>query len=61
MALNKIRRLDRNSYGITLPKGDLRVEGLLDENGELRDEHHLHIRHVGDGEWSLERVEEIEA
>ncbi|WP_247003681.1 hypothetical protein [Halosolutus gelatinilyticus] len=60
MALNKIRRLDKNSFGITLPKDDLRVEGLLDENGELKEEHHVHIRHVGDGEWTLERIEEIE-
>ncbi|AFZ71429.1 hypothetical protein [Natronobacterium gregoryi] len=60
MALNKIRQLDRNSYGITLPKDDLRVEGLLDENGELKNEHHVHIRHDGDGEWTLERVEGID-
>ncbi|MFP8952407.1 hypothetical protein ACLI4Z_05445 [Natrialbaceae archaeon A-arb3/5] len=60
MALNKIRRLDTNSFGITLPKDDLRVEGLLDENGELEDDYHLHIRHVDDGEWTLERVEAIE-
>ena len=56
MALNKIRRLDRNSFGITLPKDDLRVEGLLTD-GDLEDEHHLHIRHVDDGEWKLELVE----
>ncbi|MEY7847928.1 hypothetical protein AB7C87_01825 [Natrarchaeobius sp. A-rgal3] len=60
MALNKIRRLDRNSYGVTIPKDDLRIEGLLDGNGELEEDHHVHIRYVGDGEWMLERVEEIE-
>ncbi|QLK25138.1 hypothetical protein HYG81_13690 [Natrinema zhouii] len=61
MALNKLRRLDQNSLGITLPKDDLRVEGLLDEHGDLEGEHHLHIRHVGDGEWSVELVEGIDA
>ncbi|QCS42644.1 hypothetical protein [Natrinema versiforme] len=59
MALNKLRRLDQNSLGITLPKDDLRVEGLLDEHGDLEGEHHLHIRHVGDGEWTVELVEGI--
>ncbi|WP_226004104.1 hypothetical protein [Natrinema salinisoli] len=60
MALNKIRQLDRDSVGITLPKDDMRVEGLLDENGELEGDHHIHIRHVGEGEWTLELVEEID-
>ena len=61
MALNKLRQLDRDSVGITLPKDDIRVEGLLDENGQLEGEHHIHIRHVDDGQWSLELVEEIDA
>lgn len=61
MALNKLRRLDQNSLGITLPKDDLRVEGLLDEHGDLKGEHHLHIRHIGDGEWTVELVEGIDA
>ncbi|ELY90884.1 hypothetical protein [Natrialba taiwanensis] len=56
MALNKLRKLDQNSLGVTLPKDDLRVEGLLNENGELRDEHHIHIRHVNEGEWKLELI-----
>lgn len=60
MALNKLRRLDQNSLGITLPKDDLRVEGLLDEHGDLEGEHHLHIRHIGDGEWTVELVEGID-
>ncbi|WP_408957271.1 hypothetical protein [Natrinema sp. 74] len=59
MALNKLRMLDQNSAGVTLPKDDLRVEGLLDEDGEIDGEHHIHIRHVDDGQWSLELVEEI--
>ncbi|WP_323173814.1 hypothetical protein [Natrialba sp. PRR66] len=59
MALNKLRKLDQNSLGVTLPKDDLRVEGLLDENGELQDEHQIHIRHVDDGEWKLELIKEI--
>jgi len=38
MALNKLRQLDRDSVGITLPKDDIRVEGLLDENGQLEED-----------------------
>ncbi|RQG87032.1 hypothetical protein EA462_15435 [Natrarchaeobius halalkaliphilus] len=61
MALNKLRQLDPDSAGITLPKGDLQVEGLLDQDGRVDGEYYFHIRHVDDGEWTLERVEEIEA
>ena len=60
MALNKLRQLDENSAGVTMPKDDLRLEGLIDENGQLKEDHHVHIRHVGDGEWTLELVEGIE-
>ncbi|QSX00899.1 hypothetical protein [Haloterrigena alkaliphila] len=60
MALNKLRQLDRDSVGITLPKDDMRVEGLLDENGQLRGDHHVHIRHIDDGEWTVELVEGLE-
>ncbi|WP_323172863.1 hypothetical protein [Natrialba sp. PRR66] len=59
MALNKLRQLDQDSAGITLPKDDLRIEGLLDENGFVDGEHHVHIRHVGEGEWQLELVDTI--
>ena len=57
MALNKLRKLDKNSAGVTLPKDDLRVEGLLDEKGEIDGDHHVHIRHVDDGEWRLRLIE----
>ncbi|WP_408959210.1 hypothetical protein [Natrinema sp. 74] len=61
MVLYKLRNLDKNSAGVTLPKGDLRIEGLLDEDGDLEGEHHVHIRHVDDGEWSVKLVEELES
>ncbi|WP_049896403.1 hypothetical protein [Natrialba chahannaoensis] len=60
MALNKLRQLDRDSIGITLPKDDVRVEGLLNEDGQLQGDHHVHIRYIGDGEWVVELVDEIE-
>lgn len=58
MALNKLRQLDQNSLGITLPKDDFRVEGLLNEDGELKEKHH--IRHINDGEWQLELADGID-
>lgn len=60
MALNKLRQLDQNSAGVTVPKDDLRLEGLLDENGKIDGEHHIHIRHIDDGQWTLELVESID-
>ncbi|WP_049928670.1 hypothetical protein [Halopiger goleimassiliensis] len=60
MALNKLRQLDGDSAGITLPKGDLQVEGLVDDDGTVAGEHYFHIRHVDDGEWRLELVDGIE-
>ncbi|TYL38167.1 hypothetical protein CV102_13255 [Natronococcus pandeyae] len=59
MALNKLRKVDKNSAGVTVPKDDLRIEGLLDENGEIDGDHHVHIRHVDDGEWTLELTEDM--
>ncbi|WP_084777711.1 hypothetical protein [Natrialba sp. SSL1] len=58
MALNKLRQLDQNSAGITLPKGDLQIEGLLDEEGNVDDEYQIHVRHTGNGEWKLKLVGE---
>ncbi|SEQ03581.1 hypothetical protein [Natrinema salaciae] len=60
MALNKLRQLDQNSAGVTLPKDDLRLEGLLNEDGEIDGEHHVHIRHIDDGQWRLELVDGVE-
>ncbi|WP_252698289.1 hypothetical protein [Natronosalvus vescus] len=59
MALNKLRQLDQNSAGVTLPKDDLRIEGLLGENGELEGEYHAHICHVDEGKWTVELVDGI--
>ena len=60
MALDKLRQLDPDSEGITLPKGYLQVEGLLDDDGQVNGEHHLHVRHVGEGEWTIKLIDEFE-
>ena len=60
MALNKIRQLDQNCFGVTLPKDDLRVAGLLDENGELVDDYQAHIKQEEMGAWSIELFDGID-
>ncbi|ELY97017.1 hypothetical protein C482_14639 [Natrialba chahannaoensis JCM 10990] len=60
MALNKLRQIGQYSAGVTMPKGDLRYEGLLDQNGELDGDHYVKINHEGDGKWTIELVEEIQ-
>ena len=60
MALNKLRKLDEDCAGVTLPKDDLRLDGLLDEDGELiEDEQWLHVDRQDEGEWTIEVVEDL--
>jgi hypothetical protein len=58
MAVNKLRQLDSNSAGVTIPKDDLRLEGLIDDEGNLDGEHHAHIRREGDREWIITLVDD---
>lgn len=44
MALNKLRELDRTTHGVTLPRDDLRLDGLVSSDGELDGEHVAHVR-----------------
>ena len=55
MPLHKVRKLDEESAGVTLPKGDLQVDGVLSRDGELA-ECFAHIRHVGDRRFELELI-----
>ena len=59
MAVNKLRQLDSNSAGVTIPKDDLRLDGLINENGEIDGEQHAHIRREGPGKWTVEVVEDL--
>lgn len=59
MALNKLRQLDSDSIGVTLPKDDLRLDGLLDDDGTLEDEHQIHVDRQDEGEWQLTLVEDL--
>jgi len=59
MALNKLRQLDSDTIGVTIPKDDLRLDGLLDDSGDLEGEHHIHIDRQDSGEWELTLVEDL--
>lgn len=59
MALNKLRKFDEKSAGVTLPKDDLRLEGLVGEDGTIEGEHQVHVKHEGDGEWKLQLVDDL--
>ncbi len=52
MAIRKLRAIDGSGY-VSLSKDDLRLEGLVDEDGEIVEGQSVHVRHEGDGEWRL--------
>lgn len=60
MALNKLLQLDSDTIGVTIPKGDLRLDGLLDDAGKLECEHHNHADRQDSGEWKLTLVEDLQ-
>lgn len=59
MALNKLRKPDSDTIGVTILKDDLRLGGLLDDAGDLDGEHRVHIDRQDSGEWELTLVEDI--
>jgi len=56
----KLRALDETTFGVTLPKHDLRSDGLVDGGDELTDEWQVVVRHVGRGKWEVETAKQIE-
>ncbi|EMA01810.1 hypothetical protein C437_15361 [Haloarcula vallismortis ATCC 29715] len=58
--IHQLRRIGSNSsgdkVGVELPRDDIELEGLLDENGELTDTPQVAISRVDDGEWRIERL-----
>ncbi|MEA5387245.1 hypothetical protein VB779_09395 [Haloarculaceae archaeon H-GB11] len=57
MPINKLRTLDGTSFGVTVPKDDLRLEGFIEGEGDdtelVEDEVQMHIQRVGDGKWEM--------
>ncbi|WP_259369963.1 hypothetical protein [Salinarchaeum sp. Harcht-Bsk1] len=44
---------------MTIPKVDLRLDGLLDDAGDLEGEHHVHIDRQDSSEWELTLEEDL--
>lgn len=58
MPIHKLRKLDETTYGVTLPKDDLMLEGIVGEDGELlEDEQRVVVDRRDDGQWSVERLD----
>ncbi|WP_135807451.1 hypothetical protein [Halorussus marinus] len=58
MALLKLRKLDETTAGLTVPKDDLREEGLADLEGNLLfDEQFVSLRRTDDGKWEFKLVD----
>ena len=52
------RLVDRDGSGtVTLDKGDLALDGFVDENGEI-DETEMHIQRLGRGAYLVRAVED---
>lgn len=58
MALLTLRELDKTTAGVTLPKGDLKLEGIVDEDGEIIEKPQLNVRRPEPGKWVVERVDD---
>lgn len=59
MRIRKVRELgssDQPSAGITLPKGDLREDGVIDDQGGL-EEQYAKVEKTGDGEYRVRLVD----
>jgi hypothetical protein len=62
MALMKLRKLGENesgeNAGIAIPRDELRLAGLMNEEGELLERPHLEFRRVDEGTWELRRLDD---
>ena len=60
MVVNKPRQFDSNSGSVAIPKDDLRLDGLInDDDGEIDGDQHAHIRREGPRKWTVEVVEDM--
>lgn len=53
MAIQKLRDLDRTSAGVTLPRDDLKLEGLIDADGSVVDRPVI-VERTDDRTWKIE-------
>ena len=53
MAIQKLRDLDRTSAGVTLPRDDLKLDGLIDVDGSVVD-CPVKVERKDDHVWEIE-------
>lgn len=53
MHIQKLRKLDRTSAGVTLPKDDLKLEGLINADGSVADQP-VKVERTDDATWEIE-------
>lgn len=53
MPLHRLTPTSRGSGTVTLPKGDLERDGLVDENGEVEPSQ-VAVDRVGEGEYKIQ-------
>lgn len=53
MAIQKLRDLDRTSAGVTLPRDDLKLDGLIDADGSVVD-CPVKVERKDDRVWEIE-------
>ena len=58
MEFRKLRQLDAESGGVTLPKQHLRDAGLLDNHGQIKGGAYVMVERLDDGEWRIETVDQ---
>lgn len=60
MPIRKVRQLGDSDYpsaGVTLPKDDLREDGVIDADGGVVGEKYAKIEKTGEGEWRVVLVD----
>lgn len=58
MNIRKLRKLDSDCAGVTIPKDDLRLAGYIDEEGDLVKQPALNVELVEDGEWRVQVLDD---
>ncbi len=57
MAIRKLQEIGGGSTGVTIPKDDLVLEDVLDEDGQLDGDHHAYVNYEGEGMWTLKLLD----
>lgn len=57
MAIRKLQEVGGGSTGVTIPKDDLVLEDVLNDDGQLDGDHHAFVNYEGEGTWTLKLID----